>query len=96
MAAQIDKAMTFDDMESKILYTRAAVEADPDARDLLAITDGWRSSMRRGRAGVIRGRRWRAQMRRAASRMASCAIRGAGARATDCGVCRGSRRRRGT
>ncbi len=41
MAAKIDHEMTFDDMEDEVVYTRAALRADPDARDLLPLTDGW-------------------------------------------------------
>jgi hypothetical protein len=41
MAAKIDAEMTFDDMESEILYTCAALEADPDAKDLFSLTDTW-------------------------------------------------------
>lgn len=33
--------MTSDELESAVLDTRAALEADPDARDLLSTTEGW-------------------------------------------------------
>jgi len=62
MAARIDAATTFDDMESEILYTRAAVEADPDARDLLPSTDGWMALVDEARA---RGRDAREAVARA-------------------------------
>jgi hypothetical protein len=32
---------TLDDHEREIIYTRAAVAADPNAADLLSLTDGW-------------------------------------------------------
>lgn len=61
MAAQIDPKMTFDEMESEILYTGAALEADPDAVDLGATTSSWlafvdeaRSASRLSRAAVAR------------------------------------------
>jgi hypothetical protein len=41
MAARIDIDDTLDHMEDEILYTRAALAADPDASDLLASTDDW-------------------------------------------------------
>lgn len=41
MAAKIPKTMPLDDMEDEIIFTRAAVGADPDARDLLPLTDDW-------------------------------------------------------
>jgi hypothetical protein len=41
MPRQIDADMTFDDIESEILFTRAALKADPDAEDLVAATEGW-------------------------------------------------------
>src|SRR5689334_3675805 len=30
-----------DDVESEVFFTRSAVKADPDAKDLLSMTDGW-------------------------------------------------------
>lgn len=33
--------MPFDDIEDEVFFTRAAVLADPDAEDLVWITDGW-------------------------------------------------------
>ena len=50
MAAQIDPKMTFDDMESEIIYTPAALEADPDARDLVPTTAGWMALIDEARA----------------------------------------------
>jgi hypothetical protein len=33
--------MSLDDIEAEILYTRAAMRADPDAKDLVPMTDTW-------------------------------------------------------
>jgi hypothetical protein len=70
MAAKIHPDDTFDEIEQEILYTRAALEADPDARDLLATTDAWmprvddaRASERNARAAEMRA----AAMRRVAN-----------------------------
>lgn len=41
MAAKIPKTMPLDDVEDEIIYTRAALEADPDARDFLPMTEEW-------------------------------------------------------
>jgi hypothetical protein len=41
MPRQLDAVMTRDDFEGEILFTRAALQADPDASDLSATTDGW-------------------------------------------------------
>lgn len=37
----IDPSMTLDVIEEDVLYTRAALQADPDAADLLPMTDDW-------------------------------------------------------
>lgn len=50
MAAKITERMTFDDMETEVIYTRAALNADPDARDLLPLTDDWMPRIEAGRA----------------------------------------------
>jgi hypothetical protein len=50
MAAQIDPRMTFDEMESEIVYTPAALAADPDARDLVPTTAGWMALIDEARA----------------------------------------------
>ena len=65
MAAQIDTHMTLDDVESDILYTRAALEADPDASDLLSTTDSWLGMIDAVRA---KGRDARTIQTRAAAR----------------------------
>lgn len=41
---------TLDDHERAIIYTRAAVAADPNARDLLRLTDGWEGLLDAARA----------------------------------------------
>lgn len=41
MPAKIDPRDTFDTNENEILFTRSALRADEDARDLLAQTDSW-------------------------------------------------------
>lgn len=56
MAAKIDHEMTFDDMEDEVVYTRAALRADPDARDLLPLTDGWMPAVESGRASAREAR----------------------------------------
>jgi hypothetical protein len=33
--------MTFEEIEDEVLFTRSALKADPDAEDLLPMTDGW-------------------------------------------------------
>jgi len=38
---KITERMTLDDVETEILYTEAALRADPDAEDLLPLTDNW-------------------------------------------------------
>lgn len=50
MAAKIDEDMSLDDMEDEIIYTRSALEADPDARDLLPTTDAWMQWVETARA----------------------------------------------
>jgi hypothetical protein len=40
-ARSIKDKMTFDEVEDEILFTRAALKADPDAEDLLPMTDDW-------------------------------------------------------
>ena len=61
MAAKIYPDMSFDDIEGEIIYTRSAVEADPDAADLLPMTDPWmpwtdaaRATERDARVAVVR------------------------------------------
>jgi hypothetical protein len=41
MPRSIHAGMTLDSVEEEILYTVASLAADPDARDLVALTDGW-------------------------------------------------------
>lgn len=41
MPRKIDVDWTLDTIEDEILFTRSALEADPDARDLAALTDDW-------------------------------------------------------
>ena len=41
MPRQILATLPLDDVEDEILYTQAALRADPDARQLLPMTDGW-------------------------------------------------------
>ncbi len=41
MPRMMSLTMTIDDMEDEILFTVAALEADPDAKVLLSHTDGW-------------------------------------------------------
>ena len=38
---KLTRETTLDDYEREIIYSRAALAADPNARDLLPITDGW-------------------------------------------------------
>lgn len=41
MPRKLTAKMTFDTLEDETLFTRATIKADPDACDLLAMTDGW-------------------------------------------------------
>lgn len=41
MPRKISDEITFDDAENEIIFTRAALAADPDAHDLLSMTDDW-------------------------------------------------------
>jgi hypothetical protein len=41
MPRKIPDDITFDEAENDIIFTRAAMAADPDAADLLSMTDGW-------------------------------------------------------
>jgi hypothetical protein len=41
MPKKIEARMTTDRMEAEALYTRAALKADPDAAELLPLTEGW-------------------------------------------------------
>lgn len=41
MIRKVNSKSTFDDMEDEVFFTRAALKADPDATDLLAMTDDW-------------------------------------------------------
>jgi hypothetical protein len=41
MARKITLEMLLDDVEDEVIFTRAATKADPDAADLLHLTDGW-------------------------------------------------------
>jgi hypothetical protein len=50
MAAKISADMSFDDQEDEIIFTRAALSADPDARDLLPLTDAWMAWVETSRA----------------------------------------------
>ncbi len=50
MARKLSVAMTFDTLEDEVLHTRAALAADPDAADLLVITDGWLGKVDASRA----------------------------------------------
>ncbi len=45
MPRKIPVGITFDDAEDEILFTRAALRADPDAEDLLGLTDGWMAAV---------------------------------------------------
>ena len=38
---KITPSLPLDDDESEVFFTRAALKADPDAKDLLPLTDGW-------------------------------------------------------
>jgi len=50
MARKVTSAMTFDAMEDDTLYTRAALAADPDAKDLVPMTDAWLGKIDAARA----------------------------------------------
>jgi hypothetical protein len=41
MPRQISPEMTFDDMESEVLFTTAALKAEPEAVDFIGITESW-------------------------------------------------------
>jgi hypothetical protein len=41
MPRKITEKMSLEEIEDEILYTEAALAADPDAEDLLKITEGW-------------------------------------------------------
>lgn len=41
MPRKISDEITFDDAENEVIFTRAALTADPDAADLLSMTDDW-------------------------------------------------------
>lgn len=38
---KITPAMPLDELEAEIFFTRSCIKADPDAKDLLSLTDGW-------------------------------------------------------
>lgn len=38
---KIDPEMTFDDVRSEVWFTTAALDSDPNAADLVALTEGW-------------------------------------------------------
>jgi hypothetical protein len=63
MPRQIPLTITFDDAKDEILFTTATLKADPDAKELLPMTDGWLALRRRARQGPLcspgpgRGRR---------------------------------------
>jgi hypothetical protein len=38
---KIPPTLPLDDTETEVFFTRSALKADPDAKDLLAMTDGW-------------------------------------------------------
>ncbi len=50
MPRKLDARMTLDATEDEILYTSAALEADPDAKDLVASTSGWLPALDKVRA----------------------------------------------
>lgn len=50
MPHAITPAMTFDTIEDSIIFTRAALRADPDAQDLLPVTDAWLALLEPARA----------------------------------------------
>jgi len=41
MPRKLPPTITFDDAEDEVLFTRAALMADPDASDLVPMTDSW-------------------------------------------------------
>jgi len=41
MPKKLDTETTLDDHEEEVFFTRAAIQSDPDAADLLPTTDGW-------------------------------------------------------
>jgi hypothetical protein len=47
---KITPKMTLDEIETEIFFTRAALKADPDAQDLLPMTDDWISLVDTARA----------------------------------------------
>lgn len=50
MARKLTAAMTFDTFEDEVLHTRTALAADPDAQDLVAMTEGWLGKVDAARA----------------------------------------------
>ncbi len=56
MPRMIREHMSLDDIEDEILYTEAALKADPDAEDLLPLTESWLPSLdeQRARAREVR------------------------------------------
>lgn len=57
MPRQLDATMTFDDLEDEVLFTEAAVKADPDAADLAPKVDGWLAQVAAARAAALDVRR---------------------------------------
>lgn len=49
MARKITERFTLDECEDEIIYTRAALKADPDAADLLPVTEAWLSQVDKAR-----------------------------------------------
>lgn len=56
MPHQLDAVMTLDDFEDEILFTRAALQADPDATDFLPNTQDWL-----GRVDAVRAKERKAR-----------------------------------
>lgn len=51
MPRELRPATTFDTLEDEVIFTRAALKADPDASDLLPMTEGWLERIDEARTG---------------------------------------------
>lgn len=56
MPRQITERWTYDQMEDEVLFTRGALGADPDARELRGLTDTWLARIATARAADLTAR----------------------------------------
>jgi len=57
MPRQLPYNMRIDDIEDEIHFTRVALDVDPDAKELLPITDGWLAELESTQAEVMQTRK---------------------------------------